>query len=111
MYFEVSESWLAFSSSAWRACSTSLVLALDLGVLVREQLGLLLERLVRLLQLGRQRLRLLEQTLGAHVGFERVDHDADGLGELIQERLVGRAEPLERRQLDHPAHLALEDHG
>ena len=31
------------------------------------------------------------------------------LGELVEERLVRRAEALERRQLEHGLHLAFED--
>ena len=115
LYFEVSASCSAFSSSAWRACSTSLVLALDLRVLLGEQPRLLLELLVGLLQLLlpalqllRQRLRLLEQVLGARVGLDRVEHDADALGELVEERLVRRAEALERGELEHALDLALE---
>ena len=46
--------------------------------------------------------------LGERVGLDRVEHEPDALGELIQERLVGRAERRERRQLDHGAHRALE---
>ena len=48
LYFEVSASCWAFSSSAWRACSTSAVLALHFLVLVREQPRLLLQLLVGL---------------------------------------------------------------
>ena len=116
LYFEVSASCLAFSSSAWRACSTSVFLLLDLLVLVGQQAGLLLQLLIGLLQLllarlqllG-QRLRLLEQVLRAHVGLDRVEHDADALGQLVEERLVRRVEALERRQLQHALDLALED--
>ena len=95
-----------------------LVLALDFLVLVGQQPGLLLELLVGLLQLllpalqllG-QRLRLLEQVLGAHVGLDRVEHDADALGQLIEERLVRRVESLERGQLEHALDLPFEDDG
>ena len=76
-----------------------LVLALDLLVLVGEQPRLLLQLLVGLLQLLlpalqllRERLRLLEQVLGPHVGLDRVEHDADRFGELVEERLVRRVE-------------------
>ena len=94
-----------------------LVLALHLLVLVHQQAGLLLQLLVGLLQfllaalqlLG-QRLRLRQQVLGAHVGRDGVDHDADGFGQLVQEGLVRGVEALERGQLQHAAHLALEDH-
>ena len=92
-----------------------LVLALDLDVLLGQQPGLLLQLLVGLLQLlllalqlPGQRLRLLEQVLGAHVGLDRVEHDADAFGQLIEERLVGRAEALEGGQLEHGLDLALE---
>ena len=94
------------------------VLALDLDVLLGEQARLFAELLVRLLQLfllalqlPRERLRLLEQLLGAHVRLDRVEHDADRLGELIEERLVRRAEPLERRELEDGLHLAFEEDG
>src|SRR5690348_15120652 len=92
------------------------VLALDLLVLVREQSRLLLELLVRLLQLllaalqfGCERLRLREQILGAHVRLDRVDHDADRFGQLIEELLVRGAEALERRELEHAPYLSFED--
>ena len=74
-----------------------LVLRLDLDVLLGEQRRLLLELLVGLLELlllglelAGERLRLLEQVLGPHVRLDRVEHDADRLRELIEERLVGR---------------------
>ena len=73
LYFEVSASSVAFSSTARRACSISWFLRLDLDVAVGELLRLLLELLVGLLQLallrlqlGRELLRLLQQTLGLH---------------------------------------------
>ena len=78
-----------------RACCSS-------RVLVSRQL------LLPGLQLRRQRLRLLQQLLGAHRRDDRVEHDADALGELIEEREVDLAEPLERRELDDGLDLALE---
>ena len=93
-----------------------LVLALDFLVLVGQQPGLFLELLVGLLQLFLaalqllgERLRLLEQVFGAHVGLDRVEHDADALGQLVEERLVRGVEPLERGQLEDALDLALED--
>ena len=60
------------------------VLRFHLLVLLDEELRLLLQLLVRrlqlllaALQLFGERLRLLEQVLGAHVGVDRVDDDAD----------------------------------
>ena len=85
------------------------------SLLVREQARLLLQLLVGLLQfllaalqLFRERLRLLEQVLRAHVGGDRVEHDADRFRQLVEEGLVGWAEPRQGRQLQHTAHLALE---
>ena len=153
LYFELSASCSAFSSSATRADSDLAVLLLDLRVFcsasrlafsssssltccsssccslssssdwrsvracasssdVRPlELVLLLLQLLRLaLQLLRQLLRLLEQLLGAHVRLNHVQHDADRLGELVEERLVDLAERQEARELDHRLHFALEQH-
>ena len=94
-----------------------LVLALDFLVLVRQQSRLFLQLLVGLLQfllaalqLFGERLRLRQQVFGAHVGGDRVDHDADRLGELVEEGLVRRVESLERRELEDAAHFAFEHH-
>ena len=86
LYFEVSASCSAFSSSAWRACSTSWFLRSTSSFCSASSCGLLLQLLVGLLQLlllalqllG-ERLRLLEQVLGPHVRLDRVEHDADRL--------------------------------
>ena len=88
LYFEDSASWVAFSSRPGAR-------ALDLDVLG--------------LQLARQRLRLREQLLRAHVRPDRVQHDADRLGDLLQERPVDLADLLQRRQLDDAEDLLLED--
>ena len=91
------------------------VLALHLDVLFGQQLGLLFELLVGELQfllleleLVRQRLRLLQQIFRARVGLDGVQHDADALGELIEEGVVRRVELVERGQLEDALHLALE---
>ena len=75
------------------------VLDLDVAVLLLEHERLVLQlvvglaQLVRLLlELLRQRLRLGQQLLGAHVGQDRVDDHADGVGELVQEGQVDLAE-------------------
>ena len=104
LYFEVSASCLAFSSSACRACSTSWFLRSTSWFWWASRPGLFLQLLVGLLQLllpalqllG-QRLRLLEQVLGPHVGLDRVEHDADALGQLVEERLVRRVEAARTR--------------
>ena len=95
-----------------------LVLALDLEVALGELGGLLLELLVGLLQLAllglqlaSELLRLFEQALGLHGGFDRVQHDADRGGELLEEGDLQLGEVAERRELDHRLDLALEQHG
>ena len=67
------------------------VLALDLGVLLGQQLRLgaqlfvgLLQFALAGLQLDGELLRLRQQSLGAHRGFDGVEHGADAQGELIE---------------------------
>ena len=115
LYLDVSASCSAFSSSAWRACSTSWFLRSTSWFWCASSRALSPQLLVGLLQLllaraeflG-QRLRLLEQVLGARVRLDGVDHDADRLGQLVEEGLVHRVEALQRRQLEHAAQLAFE---
>ena len=117
LYFEVSASSAAFSSSARRACSISWFFALDLVVALGELLRLLLELLVGLLQFallrlqfGGELLRLLQQTLGLHRRLDAVQHDADARRQLIEERGLQVGEAAERGQLDDRLDLALEQH-
>ena len=91
------------------------VLAFDFDVLLGQQLGFFLQLLVGLLQFFLpalqffgQRLRLLEQIFRSRVRFDRVQHDADGSVELIEERLVRRAELLEGGQFHDRLDLAFE---
>src|SRR5262249_37742065 len=56
-----------------------------------------------------ERGRLLEQLLGARAGRDGVEHDADRLGELVEEGEVDVAEAIERGELDDRLDLALED--
>ena len=88
-------------------------LRLRLELLVRAlQLVLLPLQLARLLlQLVGERLRLLEQLLGAHVRADHVEDDADALRELLEEDPVDLAERLEARELDDRAHVVLEEDG
>ena len=75
-----------------------LVLSFHLDVAFGKLLGLLFELFVGLLQfllLGLQfageLLRLLQQAFGLHRGLDRVEHDADAVGELLEEgHLRGR---------------------
>ena len=91
-----------------------LVLSFHFDVLVGQQLGLFFQFLVGLLQLFLLALKLrasdcdlLEQVFGTHVGFDRVEHDADRFGELIEECFVRRIEAIEGRQLHDGLDLAL----
>ena len=91
------------------------VLDLDVAVLLGELLGLLLQLGVGPLQLGRlvlqlhgEPLGLREQLLGAPVGLDGGDRDADRGDQPLQERQVQRRERRDRAQLDHPEALALE---
>ncbi len=63
------------------------------------------------LQLHGERLRLLQQLLRPHCRGDGVEDDPDAFGELIQERKMDVAEPVEGGQLDHRLHLTLEEHG
>ena len=55
----------------------------------------LLEFLLLALKLAGERLRLLEQVFRTHVGFDRVEHDADAFGQLIEEGQMHRTEAVE----------------
>jgi len=50
----------------------------------------------------------LSKLLGTGIGLERVQHDADALGQLIQEGQVYGAELIEGRELNDREHLAFE---
>ena len=117
LYFEVSASSAAFSSSARRACSTSRVLALDLGVLLGQQLGLGAQFLVGLLQLALARLQfhrellgLREQAFGAHGGLDGVEDRADALRQQVEEGQRAGIEGLQRGEFDYRLGLAFEQY-
>ena len=63
------------------------------------------------LQFLSERLRLLEQFLGSHVRFDRIDNDTDRLGQLIEESELDLIERNERRKFDDGLDLAFEQHG
>jgi hypothetical protein len=79
---------------------------------VRQELGLVGRALAQLLgllaQLGRERLGLHEQLLRAHRRPQRVEHDAERLGDLLQERALHLAERPQGGELDHAEDLLLE---
>ena len=93
MYFEVSASSAACSSSARAGLLDFLVLPLHLDVLFGELLRLLFQLLVGLLEFelaglkfGGQLLRLLQQAFGLHRRLDRVQHDPDTGRQLLQKR-------------------------
>ena len=86
-------------------------LRLELRVRALQLVLLRLQLLGLALQVLRQLLRLEQQLLGAHVREDRVQDDADRLGELVEERLLDLGERRERRQLDHRHHVLLEEDG
>ena len=75
---------------------------------MRLLVGLL--QLVLLALLERELLRLLEQELGAHRDFDIVEHDADDVSELLEQRDVLRSELAQARELDDGLDGALEQH-
>src|SRR6266853_6249393 len=101
-----------------------LVGALQLLLLILEQsLGVLqilrlllqtvvgfLELLLLALQLLGERLRLLEQGLGAHVCLDGVEYHADAFSQLVEERQVRFAELPERGKLDDRLDFAFKQH-
>ena len=116
LYFDVSASCVGLFFQRLARLLDFRVLALDLLVLVREQPRLLLQLLVRLLQLLLAALQLLASdcdclSRSSVRMFASIVlmHDADRFGQLVEERLVRRVEALERRELEHAAHLAFED--
>ena len=82
----------------------------ELARLLGQLLVGLLQLLLLGLQLSGEFLRLLEQAFRAHRGFNGVEHDADGLGQLLEEGQVGDTERPQRGELDHGFCLALEQH-
>ena len=80
----------------------ALRLLLQLGVGALEGVLLLLQGLGLALQLGGQELRLPEQLLRAHRRDDRVEHDADGLRELLQEGGVHLREAARRSRARSP---------
>ena len=78
-----------------------------LGLLQVERLLLqavvgLLQLLLLRLQLGGQRLRLVQQVFRLHVRRDGVQHHADRLGELVEEGLVDLAELARTRRARSP---------
>ena len=105
LYFDETASWPAFSSTrrldcstSWFFCSASMFCSASSAGLPAEVLVGLAQLLLLRAQLLGLRLGLLEQVLGEGVGLDRVEHEADALGELVEERLVGGAERARTRR-------------
>jgi hypothetical protein len=94
-----------------------LILALHLVVLFGELLSLLRQLLVCLLQflllglqLGSQLLRLLQQAFGLHCRLNRVEHDPDRRGELLEKSQMRRGERAQAGELNHRFHAIFKQH-
>ena len=118
LYFEVSDKLGRLFLQRAPRLLDFLVLAFHFDVAFGELLRLLLELLVGLLQfllLGLQfageLLRLLQQAFGLHRRLDRVEHDADAVGELLEEGHLRRRERADRAELDDGLDLAFEQHG
>ena len=92
-----------------------LVLALDFDVALGKLLSLLLQLLVSLLQFPLLRLQfagqllgLFQEPFGLHRGFDRVEYDADGVGELFEEGHLRGRERTHRGELDDRLDLVFE---
>src|ERR1700757_1414703 len=115
LYFEVSESSVAFSSSARRACSISWFLrststlrsasccafCSSCSLVCCSSFFLVCSSIASWCDFFRGPLRLLEQALCLHRGFDAVKHDADSSSQLLKERHLQRGEGGDRSQLDH----------
>ena len=77
--------------------------------LLRQLLVGLLQLLLLRLQLTGELLRLLQQTLGLHRRFDRVEQDADARGELFEEREVRGREVAQRGKTNDGLDLSFED--
>ena len=117
LYWLACDSCWAFSSTPRRAASISMFLISMLRFCSGQLLGLLLQLRVGPLQLGRlvlqlrgEALALHQQLLGAPVGLDGGDGDADGGHEPREERQVQRGERGDRAQLDDAQALPLEQH-
>src|SRR5260370_7006816 len=91
------------------------LLALQQLFRLAQRFGLLLELFVRLLefillalQFSGEGLRLQQQIFRAGIGLDRVQDDADALGQLIAKREVRVAANMESREFVHSLDFALE---
>ena len=118
LYFEVSASSAALSSSARRACSiswflrsTSTFCSASCCAFCAELLVGLLQFLLLRLQLAGELLRLLQQPFGLHRRLDAVEHDADARGQLFEEGQMRRRELVQRGEPDHRLDLPFEHDG
>src|SRR5204863_7437366 len=84
-------------------------LLLELFVRALELVTLRLELFRLRLEFLGQRLGLLEELFRPHRRDDRVEHDADRLRQLLEERDLRVGEGRERRELDDRHHLVLEE--
>src|SRR5262249_3423020 len=91
-----------------------LILAFHFNIALGKLLRFLFELLVGLLQLfllglqfARELLRLLEQTLGLHGGFDRVEDDADRISQLLEKGRLQSSKSRYRCKLNDRLDLIL----
>ena len=114
--FWPASSWAFSSSSALVCCSSSCCFLSSSSDFCSERVCCSSRLLVSVsasccdCRLSVERLRLLQQLLGPHVGGDGVEHDADALGELLQEGEPDLVELVEGGELEHRLDLALEQH-
>ncbi len=117
LYLEVSASSVAFSSSARRACSiswflrsTSTLRSASCWAFCSSCSLVCCSSFCCVCSSPASCWDCFEQPLGLHRRLDAVQHDADRVGELLQEGHLRRREGADRCQLDDGLDLVLEQH-
>ena len=117
LYRDVSASSVAFSSSARRASSISSFLRSTSAFCSASRRALLASSSLVCCSSfccacssPASSCDCSQQRLGAHGGFDRVEHHADAAGQLLEERQVRVGELVQRRELDHRLDLSFVQH-
>ena len=117
LYFEVSASSAAFSSSARRACSiswflrsTSTFCSASCCAFCSSCSLVCCSSRCCVCSSVANCCDCLQQSFRLHRCLDRVQHDADAGSQLLEERDLQVGERTDRRQLDHRLHLAFEQH-
>ena len=117
LYFEVSASSVAFSSSARRACSiswflrsTSTLRSASCCAFCSSCSLVCCSSFCCVCSSPASCCDCVEQPFGLHRRLDAVEHDADAGGQLLEEGELQGGEGVERGELDHRLHLVLEQH-